>query len=119
MEKKITNQFFVLLIFLPFFLYCFLVNGLRKKSEILIRKFKFFFIEIEKRKKTMENEKSKKADFGKHPLESFDKLNDYFKDILSHLENYESYVQISFYYFLNICQAPRKTNKKNFERSGF
>ena len=45
----------------------------------------------------MESDRSKKADFGKLPVEPFDKLNDYFKDLLSQLENYESYVHMFFF----------------------
>lgn len=81
-----------------------------------IWKFEKSKIEI----KIMENEKSKKADFGKLAVEPFDKMNDYFKDLLSQLENYESYVHIIFFpSFLKSCQASRKINQENFEGSGF
>jgi len=42
----------------------------------------------------MEGEKPKKLDFFKLPIEPFDKLDDYFKEILSNLDNYENFVQL-------------------------
>ena len=52
----------------------------------------------------MENEKNinKKPDFGKFPLESFDKLEDYFKDLLSRLDNYENYVKYCTKFIISI-----------------
>lgn len=69
----------------------------------------------------MESEKSKKPDFGKLPLESFDKLNDYFKDLLSDLENYESYVnpfRLSYSQWF-LLQLPEKLVKKILKEVGF
>ena len=53
----------------------------------------------------MENDRNKKADFGKLSVEPFDKLNDYFKDLLSQLENYESYVHIYFSFFPKVYSS--------------